>query len=81
MNWLLVLGGKIVWSKVKAAIRRKAVASVTSATMGSAAAIVAAGVWVQNNPSSLALLGDWQGVGLAVVGLVVAVARMRTLGR
>lgn len=64
-------------------LKRKLKASVGSATMGVASLIVAIGVWAQAKPEMVAALvpDNWEGVTLAALGLVVAIARMRTVDK
>lgn len=69
--------------KIKQFLARKALGSLGSATMGVAAAIVAVGAWVQMHPDVLSTLVSerYRGLALALVGVVVALARLRTVGK
>ena len=62
-------------------LKSKALGAVGSATMGVAGLIIAVGAWVQAHPEFLAAVvpAQYQGVALALVGVVVAVARLRSL--
>ena len=64
-------------------LKRKLKASLGSATMGVASLIVAIGVWAQAHPDMLNTFvpDKWEGVVLAGLGLVVAIARMRTVDK
>lgn len=79
LKWL---AGRIMLNQIKSFLKRKTKASVKSATMGVAGGLVGVGLWVQSNPEVLrALVPDnYEGVAIALVGLVVAVARLRTAG-
>lgn len=69
--------------ELKEAIKRKSKGAVRSSTVGVGALILAVGLWVQQNPDTLALVlpDGYQGHVMAVVGLVVILARLRTAGQ
>jgi len=70
-------------AEVKEFIARKAKGAIKSSTVGVAGLIVTAGIWMQANPEIIgAVVPDgFEGVTLAVVGLFVAIARLRTAGK
>jgi len=77
-----VLTDSEVETEVKQWIVKKAAGAVRSSTIGVAALIVTVGGWVQLNPEFLSFIPEqFQGVAIAAVGLVVAVARLRTAGK
>jgi len=58
-------------------LARKAKAAIISTTVGVAGGIVGAGAWLASNPQAFSFLGDYQGLALSIVGVVVAIARLR----
>lgn len=74
---------KIMIKKLKELAARKIKASFGSTTMAVAAAVVGVGVWLQENPDVLRVLvpENYEGVGVAAIGLLVAIARLRSLGK
>ena len=66
---------------VKEFIKRKAAGALKSSTVGVAGLIVSLGVWITANPAIFEMVPEsLRGVALAVVGLLVAIARLRTAG-
>lgn len=74
VNWIRNRVRKAMLKKLK----EKLFGLGRSATGGVSVGIIGLGVWIQSNPDALVVLGSYQGVGLALVGLAVAIARMRT---
>jgi hypothetical protein len=74
---------KVIVEALKKFLVAKAAGSLKSTTMGVAGLIITAGAWVQANPEILDDLISERYVGVAVsaVGLVVAIARLRTAGK
>ena len=64
-------------------LKEKLKASTTSATMGVAGGLVALGVILNEHPEVIKALvpEHYQGISIAILGVVVALARMRTLGK
>jgi hypothetical protein len=74
---------KVIMDALKKFLVAKAKGSLKSTTMGVAGLIIAAGAWIQANPEILndLIAERYAGVAISVVGLVVAIARMRTAGK
>jgi hypothetical protein len=74
---------KYMISKLKQWALRKVKASFGSTTMAVAAATVSVGVWIQQNPDLISALvpENYEGVSIAALGLIVAIARMRTVDK
>ena len=71
-----------VEAEVKEFVTRKAKGAIKSSTMGVATLIIALGTWAQVNPDAFGVIvpDNFEGVALAAVGLLVAIARLRTAG-
>ena len=68
--------------RLKAFFARKAKGAVRSSTMGVAGLTIVAGGWIAAHPDLISTLAPkYQGVILAVVGLLTAIARLRTAGK
>jgi hypothetical protein len=77
---LAALLEKIMFARIKTAIVRKAVGLTGTSTAGVAGLIVIGGGWIVTHPDVVSSISPrWAGVIVAGAGLVVALARARSL--
>lgn len=77
---------KKIVNKIKEKAAVKAASSLGSATMAVASSVTVAGLFIQFSPELQDLVTDlvpdkYDGLAVALLGVVVALARLRTLGK
>jgi hypothetical protein len=81
-QWLIALGVKFMFKKIRAALAKKAVGAFSSATVGTIGVLALLAEWLVNHPEVFAALGPfWQQVAVGAAAFLLVIARARTLGK